>query len=1100
MGTSLAVQSELTCTSCQKVQEVDVWVLVDGAERPDLIKRIQTGAIRTVSCSCGKTNTLPDAPVLVYQSDADPRIVVATSSGTTEDPADQQAIVTLGRILKTALGPAWSDESAHEMKVTSTGLLPMVLSPDVDRRLRDVLSALVDRSWASRRDFVKDHRELLDERAITILDETIRAADRALDRDAERILTTIRAVLVRARDIGIEAAFDEQSPASRLVGAVPEIEIPGLREFLRRLAARGIDIERPDDIIAAVEADPNLQNEYSAIGRAAFKSLWNKIWALRAPPDLSRRADLLRQALEVIPPESPPELRAQVNFELGWTLLQPTGRRIEAVNEAVGAYEAALAYVAPEADEQRLATLKNLAAAYRFRDRSGDYELSYKALADAADLAARLRRPEELAGLVITRANLLRGRATTEGDAPLEEAIGLYRGLVFDPAVGPTPEVRGVALHCLGLAYAARVGGSRLRNLRRAARYCRDALVTRTRDADGLAWLGTTAMLARVEAASARCVPTHGARAAVAAFGAAIEFAEASGMSIAARDLAADLGALQFERQSWPEAAESYDRALAAAERGYAEALTDSSRETELAESAGLASPSSYAMAKAGRYEDAVKLLERARARGLGRYLGQDEVDLRLLGETHPDLAERYSIVGRRLVQLEAFERGPDELGASSPVASDSVADYARRAAAEHAAIVADIRAVPGHEGFLAMPDIAELVRALDSDESAVYLCTTESGAVALVVRGTPSGPVVEPVWSTLTVSALRSLLAGTADAPGYVAGQLGDAMVLRAVLPTVLHVLGEHLVAPLAEHLARHGIGRVVLIPGGLLALLPLHAAECGPNAQPFQDQVEVTYAPSLRAMVAARRKLSVLPDRKPYLAAVANPLPTPRPLMHADAEVQRIAQFFDAAQREVLHGRAADELSLLFAASRATHLHMACHGVFDPDVPLDSFLALSRDDRLTLREIVGRRHFNRVRLAVLSACQTAVTEFRRLPDEAIGLPAGFLRAGVPGVIGALWAIDDESTAVLMIEFYRLHLLGDGESGPLQPRTALRRAQQRVARMTRADITAVLEGTPVTGGGSLGSRVQPDGSRSSSADRPLAHPYYWAGFTFTGA
>ncbi|MEF3274250.1 MAG: CHAT domain-containing protein [Chloroflexus sp.] len=60
---------------------------------------------------------------------------------------------------------------------------------------------------------------------------------------------------------------------------------------------------------------------------------------------------------------------------------------------------------------------------------------------------------------------------------------------------------------------------------------------------------------------------------------------------------------------------------------------------------------------------------------------------------------------------------------------------------------------------------------------------------------------------------------------------------------------------------------------------------------------------------------------------------------------------------------------------------------------------------------------------MVVLSACQTAITDFQRLPDESIGLPGGFLQASVPAVVSTLWSIPDNGTALLM---YRFHLHGD--------------------------------------------------------------------------
>ncbi len=67
--------------------------------------------------------------------------------------------------------------------------------------------------------------------------------------------------------------------------------------------------------------------------------------------------------------------------------------------------------------------------------------------------------------------------------------------------------------------------------------------------------------------------------------------------------------------------------------------------------------------------------------------------------------------------------------------------------------------------------------------------------------------------------------------------------------------------------------------------------------------------------------------------------------------------------------------------------------------------------------------------RLSVLSACQTAI---EHLPDDAIGLPAGLTRAGVPSVLGTLGSVNDASTALWMLRFYELLLQEHGAEGSL--------------------------------------------------------------------
>ena len=134
-----------------------------------------------------------------------------------------------------------------------------------------------------------------------------------------------------------------------------------------------------------------------------------------------------------------------------------------------------------------------------------------------------------------------------------------------------------------------------------------------------------------------------------------------------------------------------------------------------------------------------------------------------------------------------------------------------------------------------------------------------------------------------------------------------------------------------------------------------------------------------------------------------------------------------------------------------RATIGHFACHGQFNAAAPLDSALLLANGSQSTVRDLIHAEseRLAHLRLVVLSACQTAITDFGNLPDEAVGLPSSFLQAGVPAVIGTLWPVNDISTALLMVCFYRYHLQ-DG----LDPVTALHQAQAWLRDSTAAEMS----------------------------------------------
>jgi CHAT domain-containing protein len=153
-----------------------------------------------------------------------------------------------------------------------------------------------------------------------------------------------------------------------------------------------------------------------------------------------------------------------------------------------------------------------------------------------------------------------------------------------------------------------------------------------------------------------------------------------------------------------------------------------------------------------------------------------------------------------------------------------------------------------------------------------------------------------------------------------------------------------------------------------------------------------------------------------------------------------------------------------------------------------------------------MAARPFAGARLVVASACQTAVTDFAAIPDEAIGLPAGFLSVGTPGVVGTLWPVNDVSTALLMCRFYELHLgRAADQPAPLSPALALREAQLWLARLTTEQLDSYLaehqELRPRAFRLEAG-RPTADGfvAAASSLERPFAHPYHWASSVFVGA
>src|SRR5262249_4887446 len=98
---------------------------------------------------------------------------------------------------------------------------------------------------------------------------------------------------------------------------------------------------------------------------------------------------------------------------------------------------------------------------------------------------------------------------------------------------------------------------------------------------------------------------------------------------------------------------------------------------------------------------------------------------------------------------------------------------------------------------------------------------------------------------------------------------------------------------------------------------------------------------------------------------------------------------------------------------------VHVASHGQFSSDAT-KTFL-LTFDGKLTmdrLDQYIGLFRFrdDPLELLTLSACETAAGDDR----AALGLAGIGIKAGARSALGTLWFINDQSTAMLITEFYQ--------------------------------------------------------------------------------
>ncbi len=424
----------------------------------------------------------------------------------------------------------------------------------------------------------------------------------------------------------------------------------------------------------------------------------------------------------------------------------------------------------------------------------------------------------------------------------------------------------------------------------------------------------------------------------------------------------------------------------------------------------------------------------------------------------------------------------------------DAGLEEIRAARRELDEVIDEIRKVPGYEQFLAPPTFEDVAGAA-GEQPLVYIAAAELGGLALVVRG---DDVVHVPLPDLAADVVRDRVASYLEPyAAFRADQGAGLAAWRTALDSVTSWLWDVAVGPVLQEV--QPAPEVAVVAGGLLSLLPLHAAWTSDATTPTGrryalDVTTVSYVPNARSLTAARDLASTTTATR-LLAAVDPPRSPPAtPLPLAGVEAQAAAAGF-AGSAELLQGPAATVRHVEEALQRADVAHLACHGFADLDTPLDSGLLLAGQGVLRLRELLGLRL--QIRLAVLSACETSMPG-TELPDEVVALPTGLLQAGVAGIVASMWAVPDTATAILMTEFYR-RWRWEG----LAPAAALRRSQQWVRDTTNRDKYQVYEEALAAAAGWLPSEVgeafldevafrEPD-------DRDEAGIEAWAAFAHIG-
>lgn len=237
------------------------------------------------------------------------------------------------------------------------------------------------------------------------------------------------------------------------------------------------------------------------------------------------------------------------------------------------------------------------------------------------------------------------------------------------------------------------------------------------------------------------------------------------------------------------------------------------------------------------------------------------------------------------------------------------------------------------------------------------------------------------------------------------------------------LKQLYQLLIEPISDLLPTTPTERVIFVPHNALFLAPFPALQDA-NGQYLIEKHTILTAPSIQVLGLTRDQKQAQTAVNSDVLIVGNPtMPVVgtaqlTALPGAELEAREIGQLLNVSP---LIGSMATKAMVLQKMQSSRIIHLATHGSFDPNIPLDSWLALtpsgSDNGLLTAAEIFGL-NLN-AELVVLSACDTGRGKFTG--DGVIGLSRSFISAGVPSVLVSLWKVPDDSTALLMREFYTI-------------------------------------------------------------------------------
>ncbi|MGB3642659.1 MAG: CHAT domain-containing protein [Rivularia sp. (in: cyanobacteria)] len=241
-------------------------------------------------------------------------------------------------------------------------------------------------------------------------------------------------------------------------------------------------------------------------------------------------------------------------------------------------------------------------------------------------------------------------------------------------------------------------------------------------------------------------------------------------------------------------------------------------------------------------------------------------------------------------------------------------------------------------------------------------------------------------------------------------------------------------LIKPFDKQIKTAQINTFVFVQDGFFRSIPMAALYDSKDKKYFIEKFAIANTPSLR--LTAPQKLNTKTSRA-LITGVSQPADIDgqkyRALSNVSKEIASVQKIFPKTETLYNENFTLDNLREKLNKTAYPIIHIATHAQFGI-IPEETYLVAGNNQKLTISELeeVLRKFtggVDSIELLSLTACQTAVGDER----ATLGLAGIALQVGVRSVLASLWALPDESTSILVEEFYQNLRGGKSKAEALQ-------------------------------------------------------------------